>query len=97
MKTDFSLFQFQNTRGIVYIYSGTSWKLVWYGINNFEEKKINTNKLSLISKPKNSYKKSNKSKIYWGKNTCVSVKPTIFGQTLIKISSFTVDFFILGV
>ena len=43
MKTDFSLFQFQNTRGIVYIYSGTSWKLVWYGINNFEEKKINTN------------------------------------------------------
>jgi hypothetical protein len=38
MKTDFSLFQFQNTRGIVYIYSGTSWKLVWYGINNFEKK-----------------------------------------------------------
>jgi hypothetical protein len=76
MKTDFSLFQFQNTRGIVYIYSGTSWKLVWYGINNFEERKINTNKLSLISKLKNSYKKSNKSKIYWGKNSCVSANPS---------------------
>ena len=51
-------------------------------------------------KTKKSDKKSNKSKIYWGKNSCVSANPsypTIFGQTLIKLGSFPVDFFILGV